>query len=126
VPVVIKLKEVYKEWYFVYLLVPKLHRYTLAQEIDHLFVELLEMSVSASFVPKLEKAPYLKVAIRKLDTIKVLLTVLWELDSLKVKEYIRLSEQLHTTGKMLGGWLGQAERRLEKQNSPAKSPGRKK
>lgn len=47
--------------------------------------------------------------------------ILWETKSLDDKKYIALSEQLHETGKMLGGWNGQ----LTKQNSPAKPAGEK-
>jgi len=72
------------------------------------------MTAAASFTPKAEKIPYVKIAIRKLDTLKVLLMVLWETKSLSDKKYIALSEKLEEIGKMLGGWYGQ----LMKQNSP--------
>lgn len=72
------------------------------------------MTAAASFTPKAEKIPYVKTAIRKLDTLKVLLMVLWETKSLSDKKYIALSEKLEEIGKMLGGWYGQ----LMKQNSP--------
>jgi len=51
------------------------------------------------------------------DTIKVLLEVLWETKSLDTKKYIALSEPLNEIGKMLGGWSGQ----LIKQNSPSQN-----
>ena len=68
----------------------------------------------ASFTPRQEKLPYVRVAIRKLDTAKILLLVLWETKSLNNKKYIVLSEKLEEIGKMLGGWHGQ----LIKQSSP--------
>ena len=49
-----------------------------------------------------------------MDTLKILLMVLWETKSLDNKKYIALSNKIEETGKMLGGWRGQ----LEKQNSP--------
>lgn len=74
----------------------------------------MEMTTAASFTPKSEKIPYVRTAIRKLDTTKILLMVLWETKSLENKKYLILSEKLEEIGKMLGGWHGQ----LIKQNSP--------
>lgn len=59
--------------------------------------------------------PWIKVSIRKVDTIKLLLMILWETKSLDDKKYVAVSVQLEEIGKMLGGWSGQ----LSKQNSPA-------
>jgi hypothetical protein len=106
---------VYLFWYSIFHVVPKPHRYTLAPKIDNLFIELIEMIVSASFVRKQDKIVYLRSAIRKLDTLKILLYILWETRSLDTKKYELLSVPLDEIGKMLGGWLGQ----VEKQNSPA-------
>lgn len=114
VPILQKIKSVYIFWYSIYHIVPKTHRYTLALKIDTLFIELIEMSASASFVQKQDKLPYLRTAIRKLDTLKILLLVLWETRSLDTKKYELLSVPLEEIGRMLGGWLGQTE----KQNSP--------
>ncbi len=75
----------------------------------------------ASFTPKQEKLPHIRVAIRKLDTLKILLMVLWETKSLDDKKYIALSIQIEEIGKMLGGWHGQ----LVKQNSPENKSGEK-
>lgn len=121
VPVLQKIKSIYVFWYSIYHLVPKTHRYTLALKIDTLFIELIEMSVSASFTQKQDKIPYLRTAIRKLDTLKILLMVLWETRSIDTKKYEMLSVPLDEVGKMLGGWLGQTE----KQNSPNTRSGEK-
>ncbi len=103
-------------WYEYYQTIPKLHRHSLGQRIDTLFVEIIEAISIASFLPKNEKRPSVSIAIRKIDTVKVLLMVLWETKSLNNKKYIALSSQIDGIGKMLGGWNGQ----LAKQNSPTK------
>ncbi len=103
-------------WYEYYQTIPKLHRHSLGQRIDTLFVEIIEAISIASFLPKNEKRPSVSIAIRKIDTVKVLLMVLWETKSLDNKKYIALSSQIDGIGKMLGGWNGQ----LAKQNSPTK------
>ena len=101
-------------WYTFYQNLPKAHRHSLGQRIDTLFVEIIEAISAASFLSKQEKHPYVKLAIRKADTLRVLLMILWETKSLDDKKYISLSLMLDDTGKMLGGWNGQ----LTKQNSP--------
>lgn len=115
-PVLQKLKEVYLIWFEYYQNLPKLHRHTLGQKIDCLFVESIEMIAQASFLNPREKQPYVRVGIRKIDTLKILLMILWETKSLDNKKYIALSLKIEEIGKMLGGWNGQ----LTKQNSPNK------
>ena len=113
-PVLQKLKTVYLIWYGYYQNLPKAHRYSLGTRVDTLFVEVMEAMSIASFLPRTEKQPYVRLAIRKVDTLKVLLSVLWETRSLDNKKYIAISEPLEEVGRMLGGWNGQ----LTKQNSP--------
>jgi hypothetical protein len=101
-------------WYKFYQDLPKAHRHSLGQRIDTVFVEIIEAISAASFLSKQEKHPYVRLAIKKADTLRVLLMVLWETKSLDNKKYIALSLTLDEVGKMLGGWNGQ----LTKQNSP--------
>ncbi len=118
-----KIKSSYVLWHEYHNTLPKTQRYSLGNRIDKIFIELIEFSATANFLPKEEKQPYVKAAIRKLDLLKVLLLVSWETKSLDNKKYIALSLPLDEVGKMLGGWLGQIERFMKevynKQNSPA-------
>lgn len=82
--------------------------------MDTLFVETIEALATASFLSREEKLPYVRLAIRKVDTLKIFLMILWETKSLDNKKYIALSVKIDEIGKMLGGWSGQ----LLKQNSP--------
>ena len=109
-----KIKTLYILWYSYYQDVPKSHRYSLGTRIDTFFIEILEAVAIASFMSRTEKQPYVRLAIRKIDTLKVLLMVLWETKSLDDKRYIALSVPLEDIGRMIGGWNGQ----LTKQNSP--------
>lgn len=113
-PVLTKTKSTYILWFSYYTKLDKTHRYTLGQKIDNLFIEIIEAIAIATFLDKTEKQPWVRLAIRKLDTIKVLLLILFETKSLDNKKYIYLSESIEEIGKMLGGWNGQ----LTKQNSP--------
>ncbi len=118
-PVLQCLKRLYILWYGYYQTIPKIHRHSLGQRIDTLFVETIEAISVASFLPKDEKQPWVRLAKRKVDTAKILLMVLWETKSLDSKKYIALSTPLEEIGKMLGGWQGQISAQLLKQNSSA-------
>ena len=113
-PLLQKVKAVYLIWFGYYQALPKLHRYSLGQRIDDIFIDVIEAISSASFLRPEEKTPYVRLAIRKVDTLKILLMVLWETKSLENKRYITLSVEIDEVGRMLGGWNGQ----LIKQNSP--------
>ncbi|MEK7642998.1 MAG: four helix bundle protein, partial [Patescibacteria group bacterium] len=113
----LKLKGAYLLWYQYYQALPKLHRYSLGKRVDNLFIESIEAIASASFLVREEKMPYVRLAIRKVDTLKILLMILWETKSLDNKKYVAVSIKIDEIGKMLGGWNGQ----LTKQNSPPKA-----
>lgn len=76
---------------------------------------MMEAVSAGAFLPRDQKLPYVRLAIRKQDTLKLLLMVLWETKSLDTTKYGAVSTQMDEIGKMLGGWNGQ----LLKQNSPA-------
>lgn len=98
-----KLKTAYGLWHTYHQILPKTHRYSLGSKIDTLFIEIIEAASAAAFLRPEEKIPYVRMAIRKLDTLKILLSILWETGSLEDKKFIALSEQLEEAGKMLGG-----------------------
>lgn len=102
-----KVKTVYISWFDVYKKLEKTHKYTLGQKIDNLFIEIIESISLATFLDKTEKQPWVRFAIRKLDTVKILLLILWETRSIDDTVYITLSQPIHEIGKMLGGWNGQ-------------------
>ena len=106
-PVLRKLKDAYLLWCEYLISIPKTKRYSLGQKIDCIFVEAIEAAATAGFLNRSEKLPYVGRAIQKLDTLKILLMVLWESKALDNKKYIALSLKLDEVGKMLGGWRGQ-------------------
>lgn len=100
-------------WFTYYQILPKTHRHSLGLRVDNLFVEAVEATATASFLNPEEKLPHVRLAMRKVDTIKIMLMVLWESDSLKDKQYIAISEKMTGIGKMLGGWNGQLTKPLD-------------
>ncbi len=113
-PILEHVKESYLLWHEYYSILPKVHRYTVGEKIDTLFIEIMEAVSGAVFLSSSEKLPWVRAAARKLDALKLLLLILWESGSLLDKKYIALSAKVDIVGKMLGGWQGQ----LQKQNSP--------
>ena len=112
-----RIKSAYLLWHEYHSTLPKIHRYSLGNKIDNLYIESLEAVSAAAFLAREEKMPYVRLSARKVDTIKLLLMILWETKSLDTKKYAVLSERMAEIGKMLGGWSGQ----LKKQNSPARA-----
>lgn len=109
-PVLERLKTAYILWYQYYQKLPKAHRYTLGLRIDGLLIECIEATASATFLDPKEKEPWIRLAMRKLDTLKILLMILWETGSLETNKYSSLSVPLEDAGKQLGGWYGQTVR----------------
>jgi hypothetical protein len=85
---------------------------------------VIEAVAVASFLKPEEKLPHVRVAMRKTDTLKIMLMVLWETGSLENKKYIAVSEKVTGIGKMLGGWSGQIGKILENQKVKTQPPKR--
>lgn len=91
----------------------KPQRYSLGLKIDCLLVEIIEAISAAVFLKREEKLPYVRIAIRKLDTEKLLLMILWETKVLDEKKYVALSIPLAELGRQLGGWNGNLSKPVE-------------
>ena len=119
-PLLERIKSAYILWHEYHSTLPKTHRYSLGNRVDDLFIESMEAVFAAAFLGRDEKLPYVRLAARKIDALKLLLMILWETKSLESKKYAALSERMDEIGKMLGGWQGQI-----KKNSPGVEPGEK-
>jgi len=113
-----RIKAAYLLWHEYHSTLPKTHRYSLGNKIDELYIQAIEAISAAAFLPREEKLPYVRLATRKIDAIKLLLLILWESHSLNTKKYAALSEKMDEVGKMLGGWQGQLQKL-----DPAKARG---
>ena len=116
-PIINHAKDAYLIWFGYFQKLPKIHRYTLGLRIDNSFVEIIENLSTAGFSKSPQKQDFINLAIRKNDTLKILMMILWETKSIDNKKYILLSKRLDEVGKMLGGWISH----LQKQNSPGTS-----
>jgi hypothetical protein len=84
-------------------------RHTLGAKIDALLIETMELIFVASYLGRRQKGPYLQRADAKLDLAKFFLYILWDAKGLDDAKYLALSGQFENIGKMLGGWIKDAE-----------------
>ena len=114
VPAVIaKEKESYNYWLILHRNFPKTERYGLGRKIDFLFLEILELSFTASYLPIDPKIIMLGKILTRLDILKFFSQLAWENKLIPNDKYIELSERLLEIGRMLGGWRkGLLEKKL--------------
>jgi hypothetical protein len=105
--VIQRLVEAYKLWYEIVPNFPKTSRYTLGAKIDALFLDSIECVFLYSSTTPSKRIIKIRNAATKMDLLKFLLQISWELKTLDNKRYIVLSEKLEEIGRMLGGWLKQ-------------------
>ena len=107
IPVVLSLKDAYGVWQQYLTDFPKANRFTLGSKIDDVFLAAIEYCFLASYSAAAEKQVFVDRSIARVDLLKLLLQLAWDIKALDDKKYIRLSEQLATVGRMLGGWRRQ-------------------
>ena len=99
-----RLKDTYNLWQHYLVDFPKQNRYTLGNKIDDVFLVAIEFSFLASYASLDTKIIHLERCISRVDLLKLLLQLAWEIHALDNPKYITLSEQLGEVGRMLGGW----------------------
>lgn len=120
VPVVLKLKESYRIWQNYLNHFPKANRFTLGSKIDDIFLSAIEFCFLASYSPLGEKTVILDKAIARVDLIKLLLQLAWDIKALDTRKYSILGGHLSETGKMLGGWKKQIQNKTLEHTSREK------
>lgn len=72
---------------------------------------LLEMLVSTSKLPRgTQKSDLLFQASSKLELLKLLVRLCFEIKAISNKQYLALESSLQEIGKMLGGWIKSVNR----------------
>lgn len=104
IPAVLKLKDVYGTWQIYREQMPKRNRYSLGSKIDEVFLTAIEYCFLASYAPLNAKMELLNRAISRIDLLKLLAQLAWEIQALDSKKYVNLLEPLTEVGRMLGGW----------------------
>ncbi|MBI4088542.1 four helix bundle protein [Candidatus Kaiserbacteria bacterium] len=109
IPVVLKLKDSYGLWQQYLTHFPKANRFTLGSKIDDIFLHAIEYCFLASYSAHTEKVVLVNRCIARVDLLKLLLQLAWEMKALDSKKYTHLSGILLETGRMLGGWRKQLQ-----------------
>jgi|SRR3989344_2933615 len=110
-PIIIKIRELYKLFYKYLILFPKKDKYTLGAKCENYILATLELLLAAGNAPKSDKLGLIRQASIKFDTLKFFIRVSRELDVLDFKKYLELQKRLQEIGLMLGGWLRSLDNR---------------
>ena len=108
----LKLKDTYGLWQNYLVHFPKQNRYNLGSKIDDVFLVAIEFCFLASYANKDTKMIHLERCISRIDLLKLLLQMAWEIRALDTQKYIILSEQLQEVGRMFGGWRKGLDKKL--------------
>jgi hypothetical protein len=103
-PVLEKLKEGYKTWQQILPHISKSQRQTIGVKIDRLLLETLDLCFRALYKSGMIKIELATEAIIQNDLAKFFLMIAWECKIIDDKKYIKISEILVDSGKMLFGW----------------------
>lgn len=116
-PVVIaKEKEAYQSWLILHRNFPKTERFGVGKKIDQSFLDCLEWSFAASYLPPERKVILLEKILSRLDVLKFFLQLAWETKLVHTEQYIDLSKKLEEIGRMLGGWKKGLDKKLSPDN----------
>jgi len=92
-------------WHNFLIKIPRHTRHTLGERIDNLFVEIIILANRGKYAKQTKKLEILKQISSEFDILKYLMTLLWEVKAIDHKKYARISKQLGSIGRMIGGWL---------------------
>lgn len=102
--VITKEKEVYQFWLALHKNLPKTERFGLGQKIEQTFLDILELTFTAAYLPPEQKIILLGKTISRMDILKFFFQLAWENKLIPKDKYITLSQKLDEIGRMLGGW----------------------
>ena len=105
VPLVHKFFEFYRKIYLLSPRIPKKDRFGVYLKIENNCLETLELLISASLEIKERKFSKLNSARIKIEIIKRLIRLIYELDIIERKKYINLEKELQEISKMVNGWI---------------------
>ena len=100
-----KIYDFYSALYSVIEKMPKKDKYSLGLKIDKTTLDLFELVIEAGNTQIASKANLLNQASVKIDLLKLLIRLSYEIRAIDKKKYLKLEEQLQEIGRMIGGWL---------------------
>lgn len=89
---------------------PKHERYSVGEKIENAILDCAELAIAANIVTKYEKEKYLVRLGAKIDLLKILCRLIFNLKFIDWPAYLELEKRLKELGKMTGGWIKYARR----------------
>ena len=77
----------------------------LGQRIENIILEIIELTLGATYSPRDARKNIILQVSDKIDLIKHLIRIAYEIKSLDLKAYLVLEKAVLEIGKMCGGWL---------------------
>lgn len=103
--IIAKEKESFKLWLALLRHIAKPERFGLGQKITDGFLNIIELTFIALYLPVGEKEAVLSRLAPKVDTLKLFLQIAWENKMIAQNKYLEISQTVNEVGKMLGGWI---------------------
>lgn len=104
IPLFKKVYDFYKLYYGLSDHLPKKSKVILGKKIEETVLELLVI-ISKTANLKGDKTKSLLEASEKIDLLKILFRLTYEIKAIDQKKYLLLEEKLQEIGRMTGGWL---------------------
>ncbi|OHA70811.1 MAG: hypothetical protein A3F15_01235 [Candidatus Wildermuthbacteria bacterium RIFCSPHIGHO2_12_FULL_40_12] len=97
--------DFYKKIYFISQKIPKRDRFGIFAKIENICLEIINLIIAASLEIKINKFPILTSARIKIETLKRLIRITYELNVIERKKYLNLESDLQEISKMTNGWI---------------------
>ncbi len=104
-PLVHKICEFYKIIYLLSAKIPKKDRFGIFLKIENLCLEILNLAIAAAIETKIDKLSLLKPARIKIEILKRLFRIAYDLKIIESKKYISIELGLQEISKMANGWI---------------------
>lgn len=99
---------------------PKSQRFTFGERVDRLTLDCLELVLEAIYLPPSAKAAPLQRVNLNLEKLRVFWRLICDRGWISAQQLLFVTLRLDEIGRMVGGWLKDAERRA----GPGSSSGR--
>jgi len=100
-----KFCDFYKKIYFTSFKILKKDRFGIFMKIENSCLAIIEILTEARFENKIYKLKPLKLAHTKVETLKLLIRISWELQIIGDKKYIELENYLVEISKDINNWV---------------------
>jgi len=105
IPLVEHITQLYKEIYLLGKRIPKRDRFGLLAKIEDYCLVCLELGIESTFTKTKTKSPILDKLQIKIEILKRLIRLGWNLKIIEQNKYLEFETELQTISKMTVGWL---------------------